>query len=214
MKTPNPKPAPAKTPAAKIEYRQLSTLKKLPNNPRTLKDDAFKKLCASIKDNADYFEARPLILSDRTGELIILAGNMRFEAAKYNGLKEAPTILLRGLSEEKEREIVVRDNVSSGQFDWDILSSEAWGTDMQLAAWDVPLPMVYNSEGFGEDFTLASGDRAPFQQMTFTLADEQAERIKGAIANVRVQQGTECGNENGNGNKLHQIVLEWAEQKK
>jgi hypothetical protein len=56
-------------------YRKLSDLKKLPNNPRVIKDDDFKKLVKSINDNPDYFEARPVILSDRTGELIIIAGN-------------------------------------------------------------------------------------------------------------------------------------------
>ncbi len=141
MKTPKTKAAPLKTPKAKIEYRLLSTLKKLPNNPRILKDESFKKLCASIVDNEDYFEARPLILSDRTGDLVILAGNMRFEAAKFNGLVEVPTVLLKGLDEAREREIVIRDNVSSGIFDWDILTSEAWGNDLQLAAWDVPMPV-------------------------------------------------------------------------
>ena len=36
-------------------------------NPRTIKKDQFEKLKKSIQDNADYFEARPIILSDRTG---------------------------------------------------------------------------------------------------------------------------------------------------
>lgn len=49
--------------------------------------------------------------------------------------------------------------------------------------------------------------------MTFTLADAQAERIKQALNEVEVQAGTTYGNENSNGNALHQIILEWAEQK-
>ena len=86
-------------PKAQVEYRAIAELRELPGNPRTIKKDQFEKLKKSIKDNADYFEARPIILSDRTGELVILAGNQRYKAAKAIGMKEVPTILLEGLSE-------------------------------------------------------------------------------------------------------------------
>jgi hypothetical protein len=65
---------------------------------------------------------------------------------------------------------------------------------------------------------LPDGDKAPFQQMTFTLADEQAEQIKNAISDIK---GTEeykyaetMGNENSNGNALYLIIMQWAEQRK
>lgn len=62
-------------PKAQVQYRKLSELKELEGNPRIIKKDQFEKLKQSLKDNADYFEARPIILSNRTGELVILAGN-------------------------------------------------------------------------------------------------------------------------------------------
>jgi ParB-like chromosome segregation protein Spo0J len=93
----------------KTEYRKLSELKKLPNNPRQIKDEQFNTLVKSIQDNPAYFEARPIILSDRTGELIIIAGNQRYEAAKKLKLKTVPTFLLSGLTEEKERVFICRD---------------------------------------------------------------------------------------------------------
>jgi ParB-like chromosome segregation protein Spo0J len=65
-----------------MQYRKLTELKKLDNNPRTIKKQDMDKLVESIKNNQDYFEARPLILSNRTGELVILGGNQRYEAAK------------------------------------------------------------------------------------------------------------------------------------
>ena len=122
-------------PKAQVEYRAIAELKELPGNPRTIKKDQFEKLKQSIKDNADYFEARPIILSDRTGELVILAGNQRYKAAKAIGLKEVPTILLPNLSEEREREIIIRDNVENGDWDWDALFNE-WDTD-KLQEWGV-----------------------------------------------------------------------------
>lgn len=123
-------------------YRKLSELKKLPNNPRQIKDKSFKSLCDSIKNNPEYFEARPIILSDRTGEFIIIAGNQRYEAAKKVGLKECPTFLLSGLTEAKEREIIIRDNVANGEWDFEILANE-WDQGL-LVEWGVPIP-----DGFG-----------------------------------------------------------------
>ena len=90
-------------PSIKIEYKPLEQLKKLEDNPRTIKKKDFETLKKSVQDNPDYFEARPLILSDRTGELVIIAGNMRYEAAKALGMAEVPTVTLHGLDEERER---------------------------------------------------------------------------------------------------------------
>jgi hypothetical protein len=120
-----------------MQYRKLTDLKKLEGNPRIIRDKQFKNLCASIRDNPKYFEARPLILSDRTGELVIIAGNQRYEAAKAEKLKEAPTFLIEGITEEKEKEITIRDNTQQGEWDMDLLSG--WD-DLPLADWGVDLP--------------------------------------------------------------------------
>ena len=125
-------------PNVQVEYRPIKDLKELPGNPRIIKKDQFEKLKQSIKDNADYFEARPIILSDRTGELVILAGNQRYKAAKAIGLKEVPTILLPNLTEEREKEIIIRDNVENGDWDWDALANE-WDANL-LDDWGVDLP--------------------------------------------------------------------------
>lgn len=122
-----------------MKYRKLSDLKKLDSNPRTIKKEQMNTLVKSIKDNPEYFEARPLILSNRTGELVILGGNQRYEASKIIGLKEVPTHLIEGLTIEKEREITIRDNVANGEWDWDLLANEwdqellgDWGLETKL----------------------------------------------------------------------------------
>ena len=54
---------------------------------------------------------------------------------------------------------------------------------------------------------LADGDRAPFQQMTFTLHDEQAEAVERAIGAAKEDgHGTSDINENSNGNALAWIA--------
>lgn len=122
----------------KTEYRKLADLKKLPGNPRIIRDKEFKILCASIQKNPEYFAARPLILSNRTGELIIIAGNQRYEAAKTLKLEVVPTFLIENLTENKEREIIIRDNVQSGEWNFAILR-DTW-QDLPLLEWGLELP--------------------------------------------------------------------------
>lgn len=128
----------------KLQYRSLKELKKLPGNPRTIKEKDMDTLVKSIKDNPDYFEARPLILSDRTGDLIILAGNQRYEAAKILGLDEVPTYLLENLTPEREQEIIIRDNISNGDWDWDVLANE-WDIK-ELDDWGLEFPDSFKVE--------------------------------------------------------------------
>jgi len=118
-----------------MKYRNLSDLTPLEGNPRAIKKHQFEKLLQSLKDNLDYFEARPIILSNRTGELVIIAGNQRYHAAKELGYKEVPTFLMEGLTEEREKEIIIRDNVSNGEWDWEQLAN-SWEVE-ELQEWGV-----------------------------------------------------------------------------
>lgn len=139
-----------------VKYRPVSEIKELPNNPRTISKEDFDRLKDSIIDNPEYFEGRPLILSDRTGELVVLAGNQRLRAAKAVGMKEVPTIVLSNLTEEKEKEIIIRDNVSNGRWDMELLANdfdlqdlENWGVDVNI---DAEFGNVKDrSEELGED---------------------------------------------------------------
>lgn len=118
-----------------VIYRQTETLKKMENNPRTITEKQLQKLKESIQRNPDYFEARPIILSDRTGELVIIAGNQRYDACVQLGIKEVPTVLIPNLTEEREREIIIRDNVNNGEwdmaclFEWNCKELMEWGLD-------------------------------------------------------------------------------------
>ena len=120
-----------------MQYRKITEIKKHKDNPRKIKGEEFDRLCRSIANNKDYFEARPIILSNRTDELVIIAGNQRYEAAKHLGLKEVPTYLLPSLSEAREKEIMIRDNVSSGDWDLDLLQ-EDWNKQ-DLQDWGIDL---------------------------------------------------------------------------
>lgn len=135
----------------KVEYRPLEALTPLENNPRWIKNDDFERLCASVQNNPELFEAQPIILSDRTGELVIIAGNQRYRAAKEVGLKEVPTVLLSGLTEAKEKEIIIRTNVTNGRWDWDALANGSWDT-VDLGNWGVDVSFLEDEGTNFDDF--------------------------------------------------------------
>lgn len=92
----------------KVVYKKLTELSLLNNNPRVISKENMEKLKKSIKNNPDYFEARPIICSDRIGKLVILAGNQRYLASKDLGLKEVPCVILHNLTEQKENQISIK----------------------------------------------------------------------------------------------------------
>ena len=106
-----------------VIYRKIESLSKLENNPRTITPEDMERLKESISNNPDYLEAHPIVLSDRTGELVIIDGNQRYEACVQLGMNEVPTALLHGLTEEREQEIIIRANVLNGKWDIDKLLS-------------------------------------------------------------------------------------------
>jgi hypothetical protein len=196
-----------------IEWVKTKDIIPNENNPRILKDDKFKKLVQSIKDFPEMLEIRPIVVNN---EMMILGGNMRWKAIQEIGIKEIPIIKAENLTEEQQREFLIKDNVGFGEWDWDALAND-WDYK-ELNDWALDLPKMLDPEQFGEDFSLADGDKSPFQQMSFTLADEQATQIKNAIADIKLTEEYKymetLGNENSNGNALYLIIMQWAEQKK
>lgn len=118
-----------------IQYLPIGDVRLNPNNPRLIKDVAFRKLVKSLKGSPDMFDARPLLCSDRTGELIIIGGNMRLRAAAELDYETVPVIVMTGLTERQEREIAIKDNGSFGEWDFDTLANE-WA-DLPLEDWGI-----------------------------------------------------------------------------
>jgi len=193
---------------------KIGEIKLNPNNPRLIKDDKFEKLVKSIKEFPEMLDIRPIVVNS---DMVILGGNMRFKACKEAGLKEIPVIVADNLTEEQQREFLIKDNTSGGEWDFEVLANE-WDNE-QLEDWGLDLVgFDIDSDEFGDDFSLPDGDKSPFQQMTFTLADEQAEQIKNAIADIKATEeykyAETMGNENSNGNALYLIIMQWVEQRK
>ena len=125
----------------KIESFPLSKLKLNADNPRFIKDDAFKKLCKSIEECPQLLAARPLIVDE---DMVILGGNMRYRAVKELKWKEVSVIVMPGLTEEQKREIVIKDNGSWGEWDFSQLANE-W-SDLALTDWGIDMPPAWMEE--------------------------------------------------------------------
>lgn len=111
----------------------------LPSNPRQWTQTDIDRIAKSLKETPELFEARPLIVYLHGADYIILGGNLRYEGAKKNRMKEVPVhILPTDLSIDKLKEIVIKDNGSFGDWDMDMLANE-WD-DLPLKEWGIDLP--------------------------------------------------------------------------
>lgn len=117
---------------------KLSKLKKNPDNPRFIRDNAFKKLVQSIKDFPEMMTIRPIVVDE---DFVVLGGNMRLEAIRVAGFNEIPDTWVKqvkGLSDLQKKEFIIKDNSSFGDWDWDILANE-W-EELPLSDWAVDIP--------------------------------------------------------------------------
>lgn len=119
----------------KTETVKIGNVKSNPNNPRVIKDDNFRKLVNSIKEFPKMLKIRPIVVND---DMIVLGGNMRLKACKEAGLKEVPIIKASDLTEDEQRQFIIKDNVSGGEWDWEMLASD-WDTE-KLEEWGLELP--------------------------------------------------------------------------
>jgi hypothetical protein len=160
-----------------MEIKKISEVKLNPNNPRLIKDDKFKKLVQSIKDFPEMLSIRPIVVNQ---DMIILGGNMRFRACKEAGITEIP-VIVTDLSEDKQREFLIKDNISGGEWDWDLLANEwdneelvEWGLDVWTQQMDIN-EMNESDIDIEEEFD-PIGNSAGLQRVVFIFdGPEEAE---------------------------------------
>jgi len=137
--------------------KQLPIAKVIPNeqNPRNISADAFEKLTKSVQDLPTMLTLRPLIIDENN---VLLGGNMRYKAMEKLGYKTVPTdMFTRAMADEmnaklKEQgkpertyeefcgEIIVKDNIPYGEWDWDSLANGSLWDSAQLEEWGLKIP--------------------------------------------------------------------------
>ena len=165
------------------QLTKLTEIKSNPNNPRLIKDDKFKKLVQSIKDFPEMLDIRPIVVNK---DMIILGGNMRFRACKEAGIKEIP-VIITDLSEDKQREFLIKDNTSGGEWDWDMLANE-WDVE-ELQEWGLDLPSFdIEDAGTAEQDDLSDKITSSFRIEVICSDEETQEKTY----NKLIELGYEC----------------------
>jgi DNA modification methylase len=119
-----------------INIVDIKTVKPNPSNPRHIKDHKFTQLVKSIRHFPEMLQLRPIVVDS---DNIVLGGNMRLKACIEAGLKEVPIIVASELTDEQQKEFIIKDNVGFGEWDWEQLANE-WEIE-QLSDWGLDLPI-------------------------------------------------------------------------
>ena len=116
---------------------KISEIKPNPNNPRNIKREQLDKLKQSIKDFPQMFNIRPIIIDE---DNMVLGGNMRLKALEELGYEEVEIIKVYDLTQEQKKEFIIKDNLSYGDWDWDMLELD-WDIEL-LQDWGLEMPIV------------------------------------------------------------------------
>lgn len=119
----------------------ISSINLNPNNPRVIKDYKFEKLVRSIREFPKMLELRPIVVNE---DNVILGGNMRYRACVEAGLDDVYIVQAKDLTEEQQKEFIVKDNVSFGDWDFEVLANE-WDIK-DLEDWSVKVPTIKDTE--------------------------------------------------------------------
>ena len=127
------------------------SLKLNPENPRIIKDEKYKKLVKSIKEAPWMLELRPIVVNNNK---MVLGGNMRLKACMDAKLKEIPVLIANELSEQEQKEFIIKDNVAYGE--WDLSDLANWPQE-ELENWGLEIEWINqeNKKEEKDNYTLA-----------------------------------------------------------
>ena len=197
----------------------INTLKADHKNARKRTDRSAELIKESLQR---YGAARSIVIDE---ENRILAGNGTVEGAKAAGIKnvriietegdEIIAIRRTGLSEDEKVGLALADNRTSDLSEWDQEMLHHLAQQHDLAPWfeqtDLDALLEDAEAAFPE---LDDGDKQPFQQMAFTLHDDQAVIVQEALTKAKAMGAfDESINENSNGNALARVAelfLSWG----
>ena len=104
-----------------IVYVPIQELKPAEYNPRKISKESMEQL----KNSLQKFEVvDPLIVNNAENRKnIVIGGHMRLRAAKELDLTEIPVVYVTIPDLEREKELNIRLNKNTGEFDWNLLAN-------------------------------------------------------------------------------------------
>lgn len=191
----------------KLVYKNPGDLIPYIHNAKIHHPKQIDQIAASIKE----FGFTNAILLD--GENGVIAGHGRLEAAKKLGLESVPCIELGYLTKAQRKALVLADNrLAEVDTEWDMDLVRIELESLKELDFDIDLTgfELEDIEILDELPSLPDGEKEPFQQMTFTLHDEQHAIVSDAITKARTNPLSDKGiNDNSNGNALTLICEEY-----
>ena len=162
-----------------IQNVPINTVKANPNNPRIIKDDKFAKLVKSINEFPQMLNLRPIVVND---DMVVLGGNMRLKACKEAGLKEIPIIKASELTEQQQKEFIVKDNVGYGEWDWNDLANN-WDAE-QLQDWGLDIPGFDNVSFEDKNKELTLDDINDSMTINLKYTEEEYYIVKEGLSKI------------------------------
>jgi len=202
-----------------VVWREFTEVKPHPDNPRLHSDDQIERLAHSqavLEDYAVDGDGK-ISISYQKSTSFLLTGHGLVEAKKLRG-KMGAWMYELDVPDDVAKAWMIRDNQLGDLSIWDNVKLEGLTVELQEMPDFEMKDTGFEAEeleqiiqkwspdetGFPD---IPSGDKSPFQQMTFTLADSQAETVKEAISAAKAAGAfIETGNENSNGNALARIA--------
>ena len=200
----------------------INDLKQDHKNARKRTNQSAELIQESLKR---YGAARSIVIDEDNR---ILAGNGTIEGAKAAGIKnvriietdgdEIIAVKRTGLTEHEKVGLALADNRTSDLSDWDAEMLHRLSEEQDISPWfdedDLAELGGEEVEALDEMPELSDAEKEPFQQMSFTLHDEQVEVVKEAIEKAKTMGDfVDTPNENSNGNaiaRVCELFLTWS----
>lgn len=135
-----------------IQNVKIKELSPAEYNPRRWSDDAIKQLTESVKR---FGLVDPIIVNNAENRKgVVIGGHFRLKVAKNLGFKEMPVVYINIPDIEKEKELNIRLNKNTGDWDLDLLANfdESFLTDVGFSSEE--LDNIFEIEDTPEEFDL------------------------------------------------------------
>ena len=193
-----------------IETKKIADLKPAPYNPRQSTAKQEEKLKASL---SKFGLVEPIIFNKQTG--YIVGGHFRVRELTKLGYEEIECVIV-DLNEADEKELNIRLNANTGQWDWELLANE-WNSD-ELTEWglDVPIEEQIDTLEEGEEIEIPQSVQIePPKEYILIMADPNSiewEELKETLKLKMVRRG---GYKKGSGFDAVSIerVITWQDFK-
>jgi hypothetical protein len=196
----------------KCKAHQLEPIDRLlefQGNLKRLSEKNREKLIGSICTKG--FIA-PLFVWDDAGDWKLLDGHQRLKTLiwmREHGwdIPLLPVDIIEAEDEQDAKRKLLAITSQYGEFDIDGYMEFTDGIEIDdtIRLSDGEFKIITDAESESEYPKLKDGDKEPFQTMTFTLADEQAEIVKEAVKKAQEEGCESEANQNRNGNALAMI---------